>query len=202
MGVGDQLRHTNKGRLSYERNTSSDKLKEFLTSCSSPPEIHISPKFSESLKPRLKEKYVSDQDEKANTGKVTLLLESPTCSGKYSPPRETSNKSDSSVNSDVRVEKSCVTSPEFIKSRLAIQKYETELESRTRKLVLQKKQEFEEHKARIEQDAERRIVGIEQRTSFESRTKVQNIEHRYKSQEAEIDAVHKRLRETHAHRKQ
>ncbi|XP_045171879.2 mRNA export factor GLE1-like [Mercenaria mercenaria] len=201
MGIADDLRNSAKGRLSYERESDSQKLKSLLKECSSPPGIQVSPKFLQNLKIQNEDSGKKNVDKQER--KSILACNGGTKHRSLVHRNSSSELSDNSGNQgDVRIVKCIVTSPEFGMSRLAMRKYEEELENKARRARLQKQREFEEIQNRIEQEAELKVQEIEQKANFETLLKIQDIELRNESQAAEIVKQHRLLRETHEQRKQ
>lgn len=196
MGITEQLKHSGKGRLSYERETCGTKLKVLLNECSSPPSLHVSPKFSQNLQQSLQNDR--REEEEKTDGEKTV----PTKPSEIKRVSSKTSQSSYSSGDDVRTVKCVVPSPEYGKSRVAVHKFEEELENRARRARLQKQKEFEEIQNRIEREAELKVQEIEQRVNFDSLMKIQSIELRNESQAAEIVKQHKILKETHEQRKQ
>lgn len=196
--IYDQLKNTGKGKLSYERETKGPSLKALLSECSSPPSIRVSPKFSQSLKNRsLKGKEDNEEEKNDNERSKQKSLDSAFSGMSPGSPR-------TSVGSGEGVKnvKSPVTSPEFGKSRVALRRYEEELENKARKARLEKQREFEELQSKLEQEAELKMQEIDRKANFDTLMKIQNINLRNESQAAEIVKQHRMLKETHEQRKQ
>lgn len=199
MGIIEQLRKTEKGRLSYERDTSGRKLKSLLEECSSPPSIHVSPKFVDKLKLSENEKDDGNKTEKQENESES----DQDCRRVYVRPAHKNTAIDD-INQDgiSVVRKVTLTSPEFGISRLAIHRYEDELENSAHKARLKKQKEFEEIQNKIELEAELKVRELEQKANFETLLKIQEIAQKNESQAAEIVKQHRILKETHEQRKQ
>ncbi|KAL4223047.1 Nuclear pore complex nucleoporin component [Mactra antiquata] len=200
MGIIDNLRNTNKGRLSYERDFDGTKVKSLLKECSSPPALHISPKFSQNLS--LEEK----DDNTRKDEEISSYCKSEENKSKQNSPVILTQLT-SSVRSieDTRIVnmKQKVALSEFGSSRLAVKKYEESLLEQARKAAkVQKQREFEEAENRFEREAELKVQELEQKANFDVLKRIQSIELQNESQAAEIVKQHRLLKETHDQRKQ
>ncbi|XP_060554278.1 mRNA export factor GLE1-like [Ruditapes philippinarum] len=202
MGIIDELRKTEKGKLPYQRNSTTESWKSLLETCTSPPDIHVSPKFFENLKSKKEENRKENQERESRCTNNSNDRLSISNESKESSVHKNSS-SDNIYQDNIRIVRKCsVTSPEFGKSRLAIRKYEDELENEARKARLKKQKEFEAIQNKIELEAQLKVQEIERKANFETLLKIQDIELRNESQAAEIVKQHRILKETHEQRKQ
>ncbi|WAR02343.1 GLE1-like protein [Mya arenaria] len=178
MGIVDQLRQTQKGRLPYERETTGPKLqtlksrqsnnKECSDDSGSPGTGGTTGLWPGKMSPSLAPFSITQQKAKLSPAE-----------GKYTPDEK----------ADVRIVR-CVTSPEFGRSKRAIHKYEEKLENEARKLILQKKREFADHIFRVEHDMEQRLQNLEQRATH------------HETQLEEAETAKRKLRQEEIRRKE